>query len=163
MIIRMGRLFLNDHLDIFFSSRFSQFFSLFSANFLFPLTNNIFASKTFHLQILGSGLNLTDLSRTMCLLLLPFAEFWTIYLLSLTDEWGASSFVRSAKLCFSICSIKKRKGREEHTMLAWGNINLFDFKHRYIILHQSKRILAPTRLSKLSVLKGKIGHRIWQC
>ena len=34
-------------------------------------------------------------------------------------------------------------------MLAWGNINLFDFKHRYITLHQSKRILAPTRLSKL--------------
>ena len=37
---------------------------------------------------------------------------------------------RSAKLCLSICSIKKRKGREEHTMLSWGNINLFDFKHR---------------------------------
>ena len=37
---------------------------------------------------------------------------------------------RSAKLCLSICSIKKRKGREEHTMISWGNINLFDFKHR---------------------------------
>jgi len=41
---------------------------------------------------------------------------------------------RSAKLCLSICSVKKRRNRdrEEHTMLSWGNINLFDYKHKLI-------------------------------
>ena len=34
-------------------------------SFLFPVTNIIFAFKTFVLQILGSGFNLADLSRTM--------------------------------------------------------------------------------------------------
>ena len=53
------------------------------------------------------------------------------------DEWidlelQVPDIPRSAKLCLSICSIKKRKGREEHTMLSWGNINLFDFKHRWV-------------------------------
>ena len=52
----------------------------------------------------------------------------------LTPQFSSSTshffLSRSAKLCLSICSIKKRKGREEHTMISWGNINLFDFKHR---------------------------------
>ena len=69
-IIRMGRLFSNDYLDIFFSNRFSAFCLVFSANFLFPLTNIIFAFKTFLLQILGSEFNLADLSRTSCVTLI---------------------------------------------------------------------------------------------
>jgi len=53
------------------------------------------------------------------------------------DEWidldlKVLDIPRSAKLCLSICSIKKRKAREEHTMLSWGNINLFDFKDRLL-------------------------------
>ena len=53
------------------------------------------------------------------------------------DEWldmelNVLDIPRSAKLCLSICSVKKRKSREEHTMLSWGNINLFDFKHRLL-------------------------------
>ena len=39
---------------------------------------------------------------------------------------------RSAKLCLSVCSVRKRKGREEHMMLSWANINMFDFKHRLL-------------------------------
>ncbi|XP_029436299.1 phosphatidylinositol 4,5-bisphosphate 3-kinase catalytic subunit alpha isoform-like isoform X3 [Rhinatrema bivittatum] len=36
---------------------------------------------------------------------------------------------RAARLCLSICSVKGRKGaKEEHCPLAWGNINLFDYK-----------------------------------
>lgn len=37
---------------------------------------------------------------------------------------------RSAKLCLSICSVKKqRRNREENTMLCWGNVSLFDYRH----------------------------------
>ena len=39
---------------------------------------------------------------------------------------------RSAKLCLSICSVRKRKGKDEHMMLSWANINMFDFKHRLL-------------------------------
>ena len=35
---------------------------------------------------------------------------------------------RAAKLCLSICSVKKRKNRDETTMLCWGNISLFDWR-----------------------------------
>ncbi|XP_074797271.1 phosphatidylinositol 4,5-bisphosphate 3-kinase catalytic subunit alpha isoform-like isoform X2 [Natator depressus] len=36
---------------------------------------------------------------------------------------------RAARLCLSICSVKGRKGaKEEHCPLAWGNVNLFDYK-----------------------------------
>jgi len=53
------------------------------------------------------------------------------------DEWvnlelQVPDIPRSAKLCVSICSVKKRKAREEHTMLSWGNINMFDYKHRLL-------------------------------
>ena len=38
---------------------------------------------------------------------------------------------RAAKLCLSICSIRKRKnGGEDVTMLYWGNLNVFDYKER---------------------------------
>lgn len=38
---------------------------------------------------------------------------------------------RAAKLCLSICSVRKKKnGEPEHTMLYWGNLNVFDYKHR---------------------------------
>ncbi|XP_051956820.1 phosphatidylinositol 4,5-bisphosphate 3-kinase catalytic subunit alpha isoform isoform X2 [Xyrauchen texanus] len=48
---------------------------------------------------------------------------WLSYDIFLTDV------PRSARLCLSICSVKGRKGaKEEHCPLAWGNINLFDFK-----------------------------------
>lgn len=48
---------------------------------------------------------------------------WLTYDLSLCD------LPRSARLCLSICSVKGRKGaKEEHCPLAWGNVNLFDFK-----------------------------------
>ena len=39
---------------------------------------------------------------------------------------------RSAKLCLSICSVRKRKGKEEHMMLSWANVNMFDFRHRLL-------------------------------
>ena len=61
-------------------------------------------------------------------------------------------------MCLSICSIKKRKGREEHTMLSWGNINLFDFKHRYIIAPKLE-ISAPILLLRL--LAGSMGLNLW--
>ncbi|XP_016382436.1 phosphatidylinositol 4,5-bisphosphate 3-kinase catalytic subunit alpha isoform-like [Sinocyclocheilus rhinocerous] len=48
---------------------------------------------------------------------------WLSYDIYLTDV------PRSARLCLSICSVKGRKGaKEEHCPLAWGNINLFDYK-----------------------------------
>ncbi|KAI7793942.1 hypothetical protein IRJ41_011090 [Triplophysa rosa] len=48
---------------------------------------------------------------------------WLSYDIYLTD------IPRSARLCLSICSVKGRKGaKEEHCPLAWGNINLFDYK-----------------------------------
>ena len=42
---------------------------------------------------------------------------------------------RAAKLCLSICSIRKRKnGGEDVTMLYWGNLNVFDYKHRLSLI-----------------------------
>lgn len=35
---------------------------------------------------------------------------------------------RAAKLCVSICAVKKRKNRDDTTMLCWGNISLFDWR-----------------------------------
>uniref|UniRef100_T1J0V3 Phosphatidylinositol-4,5-bisphosphate 3-kinase n=1 Tax=Strigamia maritima TaxID=126957 RepID=T1J0V3_STRMM len=48
------------------------------------------------------------------------------------DEWldydlYISDVPRSARLCLSICSVSRRKRREEHFSLAWGNINLLDY------------------------------------
>jgi len=56
------------------------------------------------------------------------------------DEWvdldiEVPDIPRSAKLCLSICSVKKQKknkDREEHTMLSWGNMNMFDYQHRLL-------------------------------
>lgn len=49
------------------------------------------------------------------------------------DEWVEYDMYvpdvpRSARLCVSICSVSRKKRREEHCALAWGNINLFDYK-----------------------------------
>ncbi|KAG1683794.1 Phosphatidylinositol 4,5-bisphosphate 3-kinase catalytic subunit alpha isoform [Nymphon striatum] len=49
------------------------------------------------------------------------------------DEWLSydlyiSDIPRSAQFCVSICSVSKKKKREEHCALAWGNISLFDYK-----------------------------------
>lgn len=50
------------------------------------------------------------------------------------DEWVRCpdlytlDLPRAAKLCVSICAVKKRKGKEETTMLCWGNISLFDWR-----------------------------------
>ncbi len=50
------------------------------------------------------------------------------------DEWVQFDDVfyldlpRAAKLCVSVCAVKKRKNREETTMLCWGNISLFDWR-----------------------------------
>ncbi|XP_059092638.1 phosphatidylinositol 4,5-bisphosphate 3-kinase catalytic subunit alpha isoform-like [Tigriopus californicus] len=50
------------------------------------------------------------------------------------DEWVVCNDLhtldlpRAAKLCVSICAVKKRKGKEETTMLCWGNISLFDWR-----------------------------------
>ena len=85
---------------------------------------------------LNMEINVLDIPRFSLIYSFVFSPLFSC----LTDRWGTSSFVRSAKLCLSICSIKKRKGREEHTMLSWGNINLFDFKHRYIIEPKSQNI-----------------------
>ncbi|KAI0224779.1 Phosphatidylinositol 4,5-bisphosphate 3-kinase catalytic subunit alpha [Lamellibrachia satsuma] len=37
---------------------------------------------------------------------------------------------RSARLCLSICCVSKRRKKEVHYALAWGNVNLFDFNNR---------------------------------
>ena len=39
---------------------------------------------------------------------------------------------RNARLCFSICAITYRKRREEHCAIAFGNMQLFDFKSRLL-------------------------------
>jgi len=56
------------------------------------------------------------------------------------DEWvdlnvAMEDIPRSAKLCLSICSVKKRRKqeREEHIMLSWGNMNLFDYNNRLVM------------------------------
>lgn len=50
------------------------------------------------------------------------------------DEWVQFDDIfyldlpRAAKLCVSVCAVKRRKTREETTMLCWGNISLFDWR-----------------------------------
>ncbi len=44
----------------------------------------------------------------------------------------------AAKICVSICARKKRKNRDETTMLCWGNISLFDWRGH---LRQGKEAL----------------------
>ena len=61
----LGWPFANDHLDFFLSTRFFAIFLIIFSIFLFPPMDIIFAFKIFLLQILGSGFNLADLSRTM--------------------------------------------------------------------------------------------------
>lgn len=39
---------------------------------------------------------------------------------------------RNARLCFSICAYTNRKKREEHCAIAFGNMQLFDFKSRLL-------------------------------
>ncbi|AWO97415.1 Phosphatidylinositol-4-5-bisphosphate 3-kinase catalytic subunit alpha [Scophthalmus maximus] len=47
----------------------------------------------------------------------------------LTYDIYLADLPRSARICLSICSVKGRKGaKEEHCPLAWGNVNLFDYK-----------------------------------
>jgi phosphatidylinositol-4,5-bisphosphate 3-kinase len=57
----------------------------------------------------------------------PFAfpkwHEWLEFDLNLTD------LPRGARLCLSICSATKRKKKEEHYMLAWGNVNMFDYRN----------------------------------
>lgn len=82
---------------------------------------------------------------------------WLTFDLNLTD------LPRGARLCLSICSVTKRKKREvsfverlcvecaiylynvfvikEHCMLAWGNINMFDYRN--------------------SLLTGKVSLTLW--
>ncbi|KAJ1080049.1 hypothetical protein NDU88_000271 [Pleurodeles waltl] len=53
---------------------------------------------------------------------------WLSYDIYLTD------LPRAARLCLSICSVKGRKGaKEEHCPLAWGNINLLDYKDTLVV------------------------------
>ncbi|XP_054159781.1 phosphatidylinositol 4,5-bisphosphate 3-kinase catalytic subunit alpha isoform-like [Oppia nitens] len=40
----------------------------------------------------------------------------------------APDIPRSARLCFSICAVTQRKRREEHYAIAFGNIQLFDYR-----------------------------------
>ncbi|KAL4221541.1 Phosphatidylinositol 4 [Mactra antiquata] len=39
---------------------------------------------------------------------------------------------RSAKICFSICSVSKKKNKKTHYALAWGNLQVFDFNNRLL-------------------------------
>lgn len=51
---------------------------------------------------------------------------------------------RAAKLCLSLCSIRKRKnGSDEVTMLYWGNLNVFDYKHRLALTGNLSLTLRP--------------------
>ncbi|EFX69553.1 hypothetical protein DAPPUDRAFT_300912 [Daphnia pulex] len=59
----------------------------------------------------------------------------------LTFELNLVDLPRGARLCLSICSVTKRKKREEHCMLAWGNINMFDYRN--------------------SLLTGKVSLSLW--
>ena len=38
---------------------------------------------------------------------------------------------RASKLCTSICAVKRRKNRDEVTMLYWGNVALFDWRTQF--------------------------------
>ena len=64
---------------------------------------------------------------------------------------------RSTKLCLSICSVRKRKGREEHMMLSWANINMFDFRQR--ILSDSYRYIISSNLS-LTIIIVKLRRSV---
>ena len=66
VLLMLGRLVANDHLDFFLSTLLLSVFLIIFSNFLFPPSNIILAFKTFLLQILGSGVNLAELSRKMC-------------------------------------------------------------------------------------------------
>ena len=67
------------------------------------------------------------------------------------DEWAqfelhTIDLPRAAKLCVSVCAVKRRnKNREDTTMLCWGNVNLFDYKNVLLSgklsmnLHQAPR------------------------
>ena len=76
MVIQMGQPLVDDHQDGPASCRwssgstifFSIFFVILSQIYHFPQTNTMFSFKTFQFlpQILGSRLNLADLSRTTC-------------------------------------------------------------------------------------------------
>lgn len=49
------------------------------------------------------------------------------------DDMFYPDLPRAAKLCVSICSVnKKRKNREEVTMLCWGNVGLFDWRSQLL-------------------------------
>ncbi|XP_042869031.1 phosphatidylinositol 4,5-bisphosphate 3-kinase catalytic subunit alpha isoform-like [Penaeus japonicus] len=59
---------------------------------------------------------------------------------------------RGARLCLSICSKrkqtdkkKKKEKMQEHCMLAWGNINLFDFRSQLVHNRVSIAMLPPPR------------------
>ncbi|XP_045163414.2 phosphatidylinositol 4,5-bisphosphate 3-kinase catalytic subunit alpha isoform-like [Mercenaria mercenaria] len=39
---------------------------------------------------------------------------------------------RSSKICFSICSVSKKKNKKTHYALAWGNLQVFDFNNRLL-------------------------------
>ncbi|GIY18285.1 hypothetical protein CDAR_473592 [Caerostris darwini] len=56
----------------------------------------------------------------------PKWEEWLEYDLFVPD------IPRSARLCLSVCSVSRRKRRDEHCAIAWGNINLFDYKDRLL-------------------------------
>ncbi|XP_066295841.1 phosphatidylinositol 4,5-bisphosphate 3-kinase catalytic subunit alpha isoform-like [Branchiostoma lanceolatum] len=53
----------------------------------------------------------------------PLWNEWLEYEIMIPD------IPRSARLCLSICSVNRKKGKkEDHCCLAWGNINLFDYQ-----------------------------------
>lgn len=57
----------------------------------------------------------------------PKWEEWLEYDLFVPD------IPRSARLCLSVCSVSRRKRREEHCAIAFGNINLFDYKDKLLM------------------------------
>ncbi|XP_066972398.1 phosphatidylinositol 4,5-bisphosphate 3-kinase catalytic subunit alpha isoform-like [Macrobrachium rosenbergii] len=66
----------------------------------------------------------------------------TRHVICTSPKWGEwlqfelpiQEIPRGARLCLSICGEKRQKKKEkvEHCMLAWGNINLFDFHNRLV-------------------------------
>ena len=66
MITRMGRPSANDHLNGLAFCFFSIFIFIFSNFFYFPPKNTIFSSFLLLFQILGSRINLADISWTIC-------------------------------------------------------------------------------------------------
>ena len=47
-------------------------------------------------------------------------------------DLSISDIPRSARLCFSICAVTIKKRREEHCAIAFGNMQMFDFKSRLL-------------------------------